>query len=349
MKRLLQFLLIMFSHQLPAQQLLIGGMSNVTIPEQRVSIVSCTPSFSYYVPGISSTGLTWDGTNLWTRSMITDSVYLNDPVTGNLTGVLAAPPSNGITLTGDIDFDGTYLWHVQEQAGLLTKMDPYTGQIIHQFALPNNNYLNPSDPNNWGIAYYDGSVWEAEYGSDIESTYMHKIDTANGMVIDSFLLQHAILPIKFINGELFGVAFDVPYVFKIDVNLKTVTDSFPRCVFPCYGITQNSFGFWMEGGSTANGNGIHLFGSLTAVEEPSQSPINIYPNPVSDFLNIRSDQREGTALVTFTDVTGRLIGIQNVNFKNHSCEVDFSSFSPGTYFIGIEMNDETKYTKIIKL
>lgn len=341
--------MLIFVKQVTAQQIQIAGINVGAAPEQRPALMSCIPTFTYNVPGFNSTGLTWDGINLWTRSMITDSIYLNDPVTGSLTGVLAAPPSNGIAVTGDIDFDGTYLWHVQEQAGLLTKMNPYTGQIIHQFTLPNNNLLNPGDPNNWGIAYKDGAIWEAEYGSDIESTYMHKIDTANGMVIDSFLLQHAILPIKFINGDLWGVAFDVPFVFKIDLILKTFTDSFPRCAFPCYGITQNSYGFWMEGFSTFNGSGIHLFGSATGIQKPDSTPINIYPNPVSDRLTFQSEKAEGNVIVSFTDVTGRLVSNQVLNFKNHTCEADVTSLVPGTYFVNVQMNDKIQYVKVIKL
>ncbi|MBL7915418.1 MAG: T9SS type A sorting domain-containing protein [Bacteroidia bacterium] len=332
-----------------AQPVVVGGVEPGIIPLTKPAIVSCAPIFSYYVPGASSNGLAWDGTAMYTRSVFSDSIHLNDPSNGNLITTIHAPSANGNQISGDLEYDGVNLWSIQEQLGTLFKMNPSTGQVINQYSLPNNNNSNPTDPNNWGIAFQDGYLWHSEYGTGIQTTYMHKIDTANGMVVDSFLLQHAILPMKFIDGNLWGVAFDTPFIYKIDLSQKTVTDSISRCVNLCYGILQNTFGFWLQGNSSFNGMGIHKFQSITGLFEQQTNDINIYPNPVSDYLHIDGLTNSGRLQITITDVAGRVIIEESRIMTAHSASINISHFPSGIYLLSANSENKQSHVKIIKL
>ncbi|MBL0073632.1 MAG: T9SS type A sorting domain-containing protein [Bacteroidetes bacterium] len=349
MKKELFIILLFICRTASAQPVIVGGVETGVVPLAKPAIVTCAPIFSYYVPGASSNGLAWDGTAMYTRSVFSDSIHLNDPSNGNLITTIHAPSANGNQISGDLEYDGVNLWSIQEQLGTLFKMNPFTGQVINQYSLPNNNNANPGDPNNWGIAFQDGYLWHSEYGTGIQTTYMHKIDTANGMVVDTFLLQHAILPIKFINGELWGVAFDTPFIYKIDLSLKSVTDSIPRCVNLCYGILQNAFGFWLQGNSSFNGIGIHRFQTISGVDEQQTNDINIYPNPVSDYLHIDGLSDYGQLGITLTDITGRIIIEENRTNSLFSDKMNLSNLPSGMYLLSVESENKHSQIKIIKL
>lgn len=119
-----------------AQPVVVGGVEPGIIPLTKPAIVSCAPIFSYYVPGASSNGLAWDGTAMYTRSVFSDSIHLNDPSNGNLITTIYAPSANGNQISGDLEYDGVNLWSIQEQLGTLFKMNPSTGQVINQYSLP---------------------------------------------------------------------------------------------------------------------------------------------------------------------------------------------------------------------
>ena len=79
---------------------------------------------------------------------------------------------------------------------------------------------------------------------------------------------------------------------------------------------------------------------LTAVTE---AVISIFPNPVNDIANIRTNI-ENARLLLFDNV-GRLLIYEKINFDS---DIDLSSFSQGIYILKIE-NLDTSETYIKKL
>lgn len=77
---------------------------------------------------------------------------------------------------------------------------------------------------------------------------------------------------------------------------------------------------------------------------PASIDLQLYPNPVSDFLRIQA--RSEIGLLSVSDIQGRLLESVHVNHKNY--ELDMSRFIRGTYIIRIITADKTYARKIVK-
>jgi hypothetical protein len=82
-----------------------------------------------------------------------------------------------------------------------------------------------------------------------------------------------------------------------------------------------------------------------AVAEATNVTISMYPNPVSDILNIRSP--EYIESVTITDITGKTVFSVN-NLSQREFRVDTSSLAFGTYQISIQTEQGLSVGRIIK-
>lgn len=72
---------------------------------------------------------------------------------------------------------------------------------------------------------------------------------------------------------------------------------------------------------------------------------NYYPNPVTDYLNIKSKEKIKT--VTFYNTLGQEVYKQN--FNDFNFKIELSSLVFGTYFVKIESDNKQNIFKIIKL
>src|SRR5690606_27173226 len=88
---------------------------------------------------------------------------------------------------------------------------------------------------------------------------------------------------------------------------------------------------------------------MTPTEELlSDSEVQIYPNPTSDYIRIDMDlQRPQQVNVYLTDVSGKMLKMTDrSNFVNGTIEVDVQSVPAGTYFLNITSPDGMKTEKI---
>ena len=74
----------------------------------------------------NSTGLTWDGTNLWNTNFVDDKMYKLNPATGAEISSFAGPSAN----PDDLAWDGTYLWSCDSATDTIYKMNATTGRLI---------------------------------------------------------------------------------------------------------------------------------------------------------------------------------------------------------------------------
>lgn len=75
--------------------------------------------------------------------------------------------------------------------------------------------------------------------------------------------------------------------------------------------------------------------------QATKSLLSIYPNPTTDFLNIKTEKSIGN--VSVFDISGK-----NVNVKSDGDKIDVRSLPPGTYLINIETKDGVSTEKFIK-
>ncbi|WP_379968051.1 T9SS type A sorting domain-containing protein [Epilithonimonas sp. UC225_85] len=81
-----------------------------------------------------------------------------------------------------------------------------------------------------------------------------------------------------------------------------------------------------------------------AVNDMSKIQINIFPNPTSDFINIKSDEVINS--IKIYDIKGSLIKTENNSDK--AFKIDISSFAKGNYIISIETKSGIETKKFIK-
>lgn len=88
------------------------------------------------------------------------------------------------------------------------------------------------------------------------------------------------------------------------------------------------------------------FGEPTSTENFAKLGLNVFPNPVSDIVNITSPEANIQA-VTITDLNGRTV--KSINFNNVAeTTVDASDLASGIYLMNITANGTVATQKIVK-
>lgn len=87
-------------------------------------------------------------------------------------------------------------------------------------------------------------------------------------------------------------------------------------------------------------NALHIrakfWGGIGIEEEMLHSNIKVGPNPTSDIVNVRFEEIEGEFTLTMTDVTGRVISVEDVNvFGAAQHTINVQGLSAGVYMLNI--------------
>lgn len=75
--------------------------------------------------------------------------------------------------------------------------------------------------------------------------------------------------------------------------------------------------------------------------------MEIYPNPVSDELNLKTSA--GTNSVTLRDQLGQRIHAVSVTKTNTGCKLNLENLESGVYFLMVEQSGISKVFKVIRL
>ncbi|MEO8148939.1 MAG: ELWxxDGT repeat protein [Bacteroidia bacterium] len=84
---------------------------------------------------------------------------------------------------------------------------------------------------------------------------------------------------------------------------------------------------------------------ISAIEEHAVNSISVYPNPVTDILNINAKDNKIESFKIHNSI-GKLILDKTVNQQNF--QIDISQFNSGIYFIQVQTKDGMLSAKIIK-
>jgi hypothetical protein len=74
--------------------------------------------------------------------------------------------------------------------------------------------------------------------------------------------------------------------------------------------------------------------------------LNIYPNPVTDVLNVQWNNTTESANLSIRDLSGRLVLSERV--ANGNAVLDLSNLSSGNYILELQMEDRTLRKQVIK-
>ncbi len=135
--------------------------------------VSATPGdilTSIPAPASASTGLAFDGQNIWVADRLADSLYAIDPVTGKVVRSLPAP---GFVPLG-LAWDGKSLWCVDGEEARICQLDVTTGVTLRSLESPTKS---PE-----GLAWDGKYLWLCDGTEDV----LCQISTEDGTTIISY-------------------------------------------------------------------------------------------------------------------------------------------------------------------
>jgi hypothetical protein len=95
--------------------------------------------------------------------------------------------------------------------------------------------------------------------------------------------------------------------------------------------------------NSSNNTVIYNSVNLNSKNFNAGNDLNVYPNPVDNILNFKSDWEVNT--VKIHSAEGRLI---NIDLNNQNNQIDVSHLQSGIYFVEFEINNKSIRKKIIK-
>ncbi len=90
----------------------------------------------------------------------------------------------------------------------------------------------------------------------------------------------------------------------------------------------------------------------TAMEEEDlmeMEDLMVYPNPVTNKVNLVMKDIQDYKMIMLLDVTGRAYPITNIKTRSDRMEIDMTNLPSGPYFIRVVMEDTTRVIQVIKL
>ena len=340
MKQNYLLLLLLLSFVANAQKL-VSGLPASTPNDAIAEPPDNCETDNFFLANIIA-GLTFDGTYFYTSQMALREIHKYD-INGVFSGSIPYP---GVSLegAGDLDFDGTNLWVVAEQDGILYKISPLDGTVLTSFPLPTTN---TSDPNNFGCAYDNGYLWNTEY---LDETLV-RIDAITGAIVDSFAINRRVLPLKIVNGDLYGIEFasnevtdNFMQLVKFDKTTGAVLEEIPLpCINYSLGIAWADNHLWSISGA-AETRGVYRFANLLPVQQFGLlNAVKIFPNPASKSILVNSAQIIDS--VTVYNLTGTKI--YEAHPQQENCVIEVSAFQKGLYLLQIATADATQTEKIV--
>jgi transglutaminase-like putative cysteine protease/sugar lactone lactonase YvrE len=146
---------------------------------------------SFPAPGGLSTGVTFDGEQLWIADYGADRLFAIDPASGE---VLRDIPSPGYRPAG-LTWDGAYLWNVDREQRKIFQLDPRDGTILRVVDSP--------------LDRPEGLAWDGEtlWVGDDRAKKLARLDLSDGTAVRTL-----VAPAKSVNG----LTFDGTYLWSSD-------------------------------------------------------------------------------------------------------------------------------------
>ncbi len=87
---------------------------------------------------------------------------------------------------------------------------------------------------------------------------------------------------------------------------------------------------------------------VNKVVKPSNKDYLLHPNPVSDYLYIRSEQAVHGGEFTLLDCTGKAVPFHFKSLGTHELELDLGMLTPGVYLLKIRTMDSIVFFRLVK-
>lgn len=320
----------------------VTNTHNISPIENEVMV--CGSLFEFTPANTDPLGIAFDGTYFYVCQRNEPLIY-KYTLTGVAAGTIPYPVATELLIASDMDFDGTNLWVMAEEQGVLYKLNPSNGAILSSFDITNLTIMNY-----YGCAYDNGFVWVTSYSEPQE---LIRVNATTGQVVNTFPLQGRFGAIKIINGGLYAINSDPnpDVISKIDKTTGAILYTLPWCFPFTLGITTADNHLWASSWGVGNGGlrkiaKFPLSLSLDEFADVSEIKINVFPNPANNNITV-----EATDKISAIDMFNALG--ESVFHSNHenveSVFLDISNFSNGIYFLKITTQQGVFAKKYIKL
>lgn len=339
-------LFILFNLQnISAQGNFLSGIQSGTIPPFQSSKTSftCDTIFSFLTLDTWPTGLVSDGNYLWSFGHNLHYIY-KYTFTGAVVDSIINPASFSISLTGgDLDFDGTNLLVLVEEVDSLYKINPITGVVVDRFR------VTPCTSNCHGVAADGVYTWVCDYSP----AFVYKLDAATGALLNAFPISGSgvMLPIKFINGKLYGLTMSPEMMQEIDTTSGNIVSATPWCLGYPLGFCVANNHLWGLSSEIAVGGTqrIYQFDSLLVDAVPNISADNspaVFPNPSEGRFTISFTGIINSGSVEIKNIFGKNIYTETV-FNKTETEINLTDVSPGIYFLRVNNGNQNNCRKLV--
>ena len=316
-------LIIISIANLLAQSNFVAGLQtgSTTGGSQPTTLAACDTLFSFPTVDFWTSGITFDGTHLWSSGYSNLRLYKHD-----LTGVLI-DSVQGPFLTstgyhgGDMDFDGTNILLFIEETDTLYKLDPTNGNVISKFRIA------PCGTNCFGVAFDGTNIWISNYSPQA----IYKVDANTGAVLNSFSISTSsnVLPIKFINNKLYGLGVYPGAIFEIDTSNGNTTNIGPWCLGYSMGFCIANNNLWSASSQIPLGGTQRIYQFDTLLLSNGINPINesnsfqVFPNPSTGIVNFAFDKNIQNGTIEIINALGQTIWFDNIiNEKEMQLKLD---------------------------
>ena len=90
------------------------------------------------------------------------------------------------------------------------------------------------------------------------------------------------------------------------------------------------------------------FGAELGINNDDLSNLNIYPNPSTGFINLKSNNFSETVEISIYNIQGQLVISEEKSSTNEIIQVDISKLTTGMYFVKITSEENSVVKRIVK-
>ena len=331
---LLSLFLLTTCTVIKAQTPFVSGIGNSSSTGTASVSLVCDTVFSFPTVDTWPGGITSDGNFIYNNGNTKHFIYKHD-FAGVLIDSIPNPFVQGNNQPGgDMDFDGTNLLMFAEQSDTLYKIDPVSGAVVNSFEVA------PCTFDCYGVAFDGTDIWISDYSS----YSIYKIDANTGAVLKTIVMPTTsyVLPIKFINGHLYGLGIFPGQVFEIDTASGNILSIEPWCLGYSIGFCKINNNIWGTSSQISNGGTqrIYKFESLALGNDydiSAASPPEIFPNPSTGKFKIALFEATEQVSVEIVNNVGK--SVYKKGFNNEpELEINLKNISPGIYIIKVNNN-----------
>jgi hypothetical protein len=95
-------------------------------------------------------------------------------------------------------------------------------------------------------------------------------------------------------------------------------------------------------------DGNYKYSQVFSIQIPLNTKFTVYPNPAKSFIQLQLNKNvTGRATVQVTDISGKVLKVQNFNANGNVLNVSTENLSSGTYLVKLIFNGEQYIRKVI--